>query len=480
MVDADSGILAALFAVFYVCLALVASGHAILSKEDSRAAVAWVGVIWLAPLMGSVLYLMFGINRIRRRAAELRGEMPRVEQGTAVRAYAPEKMNRALAREIRSLARLADRVSRQPLLTGNRLTPLSNGDEAYPRMLEAIAGARQSITLSTYIFSNDSVGRDFARSLGQAVRRGVSVRVLVDAVGLRYSIPSILRHLRRERVPYARFMPTRTPLAMPFMNLRNHRKMLVVDGLLGFSGGMNIAAGHCIETQPRHPIRDLHFAIEGPVVAELQTIFAEDWVFACRERLNGERWFPRPYAPGTTLSRVIPDGPDENLDTLRQIMVGALSVARRHVRIMTPYFLPDATVQDALKTAALRGVTVDVVLPLRNNLPLVDWACRGQLEGLLQWGVRVWYSPGEFDHSKLFTVDGRWCMVGSANWDPRSLRLNFECNLECYESRLTRSMEQLVDQVRARAEPLALDELRSAWLPVRLRNGIARLMSPYL
>ncbi|PAU82064.1 cardiolipin synthase [Halovibrio salipaludis] len=480
MPEADSSILAALFAVFYVSLAIAASGHAILKKEDSRAAVAWVGVIWLAPLMGSLLYLMFGINRIRRRAAELRGEMPRVDQGSAVRAYVPEDMGRELPREMQALARLADRVSRQPLLTGNRLTPLSNGDKAYPRMLEAIASARQSITLSTYIFSNDAVGRDFARSLGQAVRRGVSVRVLVDAVGLRYSIPSIIRHLRRERVPYARFMPTRTPLAMPFMNLRNHRKLLVVDGLLGFSGGMNIAAGNCVESQPRHPIRDLHFAIEGPVVAELQTVFAEDWDFACRERLNGERWFPKPYAPGSTLSRVIPDGPDENLDTLRQVIVGALSVARRHVRVMTPYFLPDATVQDALKTAALRGATVDVVLPLRNNLPMVDWACRGQLEDLLQWGVRVWYSPGDFDHSKLFTVDGRWSMVGSANWDPRSLRLNFECNLECYDARLARSLERMVDQVTARAEPLELAELRNAWLPVRLRNGIAKLMSPYL
>lgn len=480
MAEADSSILAVLFAVFYVSLAIAASGHAILKKEDSRAAVAWVGVIWLAPLMGSLLYLVFGINRIRRRAAELRGEMPRVDQGSAVRAYASKDMGGKWSRELQSLAGLADRVSRQPLLTGNNLTALNNGDEAYPRMLEAIACAHQSITLSTYIFSNDAVGRDFARSLGQAVRRGVSVRVLVDAVGLRYSIPSIIRHLRREGVPYARFMPTRTPLAMPFMNLRNHRKMLVVDGVLGFSGGMNIAAGNCIESRPRHPIRDMHFAIEGPVVAELQAVFAEDWAFACRERLSGERWFPPPYAPGDTLSRVIPDGPDENMDTLRQIIVGALSVARRHVRIMTPYFLPDATVQDALKTAALRGVTVDVVLPLHNNLPMVDWACRAQLEGLLRWGVRVWYSQGEFDHSKLFTVDGSWCMIGSANWDPRSLRLNFECNLECYDPCLTRSLEQLLDRMRARAEPLELAQLRNAWLAVRLRNGIARLMSPYL
>lgn len=480
MTEADGGILAAFFGALYFTAAVVASAHAILRKEDARAAVAWVGVILLMPLVGPLLYLMFGINRIRRRATELRGELPRVGQSAAVRAYAPETLTDYVPESLQPLVRLANHVSREPLLTGNRLTPLINGDEAYPRMLEAIAGAQRSITLSTYIFNNDSVGRDFARSLGQAVRRGVSVRVLVDAVGLRYSMPSIVRQLRRERVPFARFMPSRTPLAMPFMNLRNHRKMMVVDGLLGFTGGMNIAVGNCVESRPRHPIRDLHFTVEGPVVSELQTVFAEDWRFACRERLTGDVWFPLPYAPGTTLSRVIPDGPDENFDTLRQVIVGALSVAREHVRIMTPYFLPDLTVQDALKTAALRGVRVDVLLPVKNNLRLVDWACRGQLESLLKWGVRVWYSPGEFDHSKVFTVDGHWCMVGSANWDPRSLRLNFECNVECYDARLTRNLEGMLDRGRAVSAELTLAGLRADWLPVRLRNGMARLLSPYL
>lgn len=480
MTEADGGILTALLGVLYFIAAVVASGHAILRKEDTRAAVAWVGVILLMPLIGPLLYLMLGINRIRRRATELRGELPREDQSAAVWSYVPGKLDYYLPESLQPLARLVNRVSREPLLTGNRLTPLINGDEAYPRMLEAIAGARRSITLSTYIFNNDAVGRDFARSLGQAVRRGVSVRVLVDAVGLRYSIPSIIRELRRERVPFARFLPSRTPLAMPFMNLRNHRKLMVVDGLLGFTGGMNIAMGNCIESRPRQPIRDMHFAVEGPVVSELQTVFAEDWRFASRERLSGQAWFPEPYAPGTTLSRVIPDGPDENFDALRQVIVGALSVAREHVRIMTPYFLPDLTVQDALKTAALRGVTVDVLLPVKNNLRLVDWACRGQLEGLLTWGVRVWYSPGEFDHSKVFTVDGQWCMVGSANWDPRSLRLNFECNLECYDMRLTRSLEAILDRSRAASEELTLARLQEDWLPVRLRNGMARLLSPYL
>ncbi len=480
MDGAEGGVLAALFGALYIAAAVAASVHTILYKQDSRAAVAWVGVIWLVPLVGPLLYLVFGINRIRRRATELRRDMPRVSQGHAVRVYEPAELEGAVVNDLLPLARLANAVSRQPLLSGNRIIPLVNGDEAYPRMLEAITHAAHSITLSTYIFNNDSVGRDFARALGQAVSRGVAVRVLVDAVGLRYSFPSIVGELKRQRVPFARFMPPRAPLAMPFMNLRNHRKLLVVDGLLGFTGGMNISAGHCVETAPRHPIRDIHFSVEGPTVAEMQTLFAEDWNLASRERLSGSLWFPDPYAPGPTLARVVADGPDENFDTLRQLLVGALSVARHHVRIVTPYFLPDVTLQDALRTAALRGATVDVLLPLKNNLPVVDWACRAQLESLLRWGVRVWYSPGPFDHSKLFTVDGSWSLVGSANWDPRSLLLNFECNLECYDQSFCQRLEFLIDQRLAQAERLSLDDLTTAAWPVRMRNGMARLLSPYL
>ncbi|MDX1588420.1 MAG: phospholipase D-like domain-containing protein [Oleiphilaceae bacterium] len=476
----EGGLMAALVGVLHFSAALATSGHAILSKRDSRAAVAWVGVIWLVPFAGPVLYLLLGINRIRRRAAELRREKPRVNGGETLERFTPPPEQRNLPAGAAALARLVDRVTLQPLLEGNRIRPLKNGDQAYPAMLEAINSARESITLSTYLFANDATGRDFARALGQAVRRGVAVRVLVDAVGMRYSFPTIARHLHRERVPFARFLPTRTPLAMPFMNLRNHRKLLVVDGLVGFTGGMNIAEGNRLTHQPRRPIRDLHFALEGPVVTQLQAVFAEDWAFTTREYLTGPQWFPAPYAPGNSLARVVVDGPDESFDTLRQILVGALSVAEKRVSIMTPYFLPDATLQDALQTAALRGVSVDVLLPERNNLKIVDWACRPHLEELVRWGVRVWYSRGDFDHSKVMTVDGCWALLGSANWDPRSLSLNFECNVECHDARVCAELEAWFDIRLYDSFPLSEEQLRSQWLITRLRNGMARLLSPYL
>jgi cardiolipin synthase len=281
-------------------------------------------------------------------------------------------------------------------------------------------------------------------------------------------------------VPLALFIPTLLPTALPFINLRNHRKMLVVDGRHAFTGGMNIAQGNRLQEKPRSPVRDLHFELEGPIVSELQMVFAEDWAFAGREKLSGPLWFPGPEMVGQTLARVVVDGPDESFDTLRQLLIGALSIATRRVCIMTPYFLPDLTLQDALSTAALRGVQVDVLLPERNNLRMVEWACRAQLDELVRYGVRVWFSPAPFDHSKLLTVDGEWAMLGSANWDQRSLMLNFECNVECYDAELTAKLNQLFDSRLADSRRVSYRELVDQSLWRKLRNGLARLFSPYL
>lgn len=480
LVKVDSNWLAALVGALSFIAAVLTSLHAILRKLDSRAAVAWVGLVWLVPILGPLLYLLLGINRIRRRAEELRGETPSFAGEANLDVFSPRTLAQRVPDELKSLCRLSDRVSRQPLLGGNEVLPLFNGDQAYPRMLSAIEEARVSITLSTYIFNNDKVGCQFAQALGEAVARGVQVRVLIDAVGLRYSLPSIERVLRRKQVPVGLFMPTRVPRAMPFINLRNHRKILVVDGERGFAGGMNIAVGNQLQSQSRHAVQDMHFEWVGPVVSELQAVFAEDWFFARRERLTGSAWFSSPKTPGQTLARVVVDGPDERYDVLRQLLIGALTVAQKRICIMTPYFLPDATLQDTIATTAMRGVQVDVLLPGKNNLALVDWASRITLARLLRWGVRIYFSPPPFDHSKLFTVDDLWCLVGSANWDPRSLALNFECNVECYDRKLTQRLVEHFDQRLAQSWPLTPEDInRQPWF-LHLRNGLARLLTPYL
>ncbi|HNR70937.1 MAG TPA: phospholipase D-like domain-containing protein [Verrucomicrobiota bacterium] len=475
-------------------LAGVASGHAILYKRDSRSAIAWVGFIWLVPLGGAALYFILGINRIRRQAVLLRRGLERYRAHAALPACPPDELPHHLpghTGHLNMLARVVNGVVARPLLPGNRIEPLLDGDEAYPAMLEAIRQARRTVAFYTYIFDRDAAGLAFARALGEATRRGVEVRVLIDAAGTRYSWPTILRALRREGVRFARFLPSLALWHLMAVNLRTHRKILVADGRLGFTGGMNIRAGHCLKgfgggagdgpaRPPRHPVRDIHFRVRGPVVAQLQEVFVDDWLFTTGELLRGEDWFPHPEPAGPVLARGVPDGPDEDFEKLRWTLLGALAIARYAVRIVTPYFLPDPALISALNVAAKRGVRVDIILPAKNNLPFVGWASRAMWWQVLEHGCHIWLTPPPFDHTKLMLVDGCWVLLGSANWDPRSLRLNFEYNLECYDAELARRLEEIVAARIATARPVTLADVDARSLPIRLRDGLARLFTPYL
>jgi cardiolipin synthase len=224
---------------------------------------------------------------------------------------------------------------------------------------------------------------------------------------------------------------------------------------------------------------DLHVAVEGPVVEQLETTFLQDWCFATGERGNPRRG--RPAAPtGPVWCRGISAGPDEDFEKLYWIVLGALSAARTHLRIMTPYFIPDRALVSGLGTAALRGIRVDVVLPRHNNLPYVDWAMRAFLWEVLRYGVRVYFQPAPFVHSKLVLVDDGYALVGSANLDPRSLRLNFEFNLEIYDEATAGQLARHFDEVRARSHEVTLAEMDGRRLPERLRDAAAKLLSPYL
>jgi len=365
-------------------------------------------------------------------------------------------------------------------LTGNRIRPLVNGEEAYPAMIKAIDEATTSLALSTYIFDNDKAGTLFVEALDRAVKRGVDVRVLVDSVGGRYSFPRMLSRLNRRGIQTAEFLHSFIPWRMAYLNLRNHRKIMVADGRIGFTGGMNIRAGHLVETAGKAGIQDLHFKVEGPIVEQLMQVFVEDWGFATGEELLGPSWFPGCPFVGKGSARGVKAGPDEDFDRLRWVLMAAIANAKESVRIITPYFLPEDVTQSALNLAAMSGVDVDVLVPERNNLRLVQWASNGQLSYLLERGVRVWQTPPPFDHTKLMLVDDRWAFIGSANWDPRSLFLNFEFNLECYDPELVKELSLFFEDKKGRASPLTLGMLKDRPLPIRLRDGVVRMMSPYL
>jgi len=243
---------------------------------------------------------------------------------------------------------------------------------------------------------------------------------------------------------------------------------------------MNIREGHDLTLNVRHPVQDMHFQVEGPVVAQLQDHFAGDWHFCTREEIKGDAWFPRHEPVGSVPARGIASGPDDDFEKMKMTYLGALTCARERVRIITPYFLPDTALIAALGAAALRGVQVDILLPVRNNLRLVQWASMAMLDQVLEHGCRVWQNPEPFDHTKLLVVDGAWVLLGSANWDPRSLELNFEFDLECYDTGLAGQLEAVIVDKLNRARAVTLDALARRSLPVRLRDGIAWLFTPYL
>jgi cardiolipin synthase len=470
------------WAIINTGLAIWASCHVVLTKRDNRSALGWVGIIWLTPICGPLIYLVFGVNRIHRKARKLmryqeKPATPPLEYCT------DEDLHRELGDDYDRLSPLVSYVDKStsvPLLDGNRLTPLAKGDEAYGEMLAAIDGANKSVSLQTYIFDNDEAGRKFVHALSSAKDRGVEVRVLIDDVGTRYTWPSIKGHLRGAGIPFDTFLPTLIPWKLQYTNLRNHRKIMIVDGRIGFTGGMNIRQG-CYESNPgKYPLHDLHFKVEGPVVTHLQETFADDWEFCTDEKLTGDAWFPVVPQIGTCLARGIEDGPDLDYDKIRLTILGAIGCASRSLNIITPYFLPDQPLISALNVAAMRGVDVNIILPQKNNLRLVQWASTAQLWQVLQRGCKVWLTQPPFDHTKLMVVDDVWSFIGSANWDSRSLRLNFEFNVECYDRKLAAQLNEIVRSKLKNSRQTSLEEVDSRSIPIRLRDGIARLALPYL
>jgi len=470
----------AFLATQLIAVALTAT-HIVLSNRDVPSTVGWTGLVLLTPLLGLLLYWVFGVNRIQRKAHRLR---PGTSAQSEAASVAAERRAHLLLQErsawLAPLGHLGDELTGAALESGNRVTPLCNGDAAYPVMLAAIDAARSSVALSTYIFDNDAAGALFIDALERAQRRGVVVRVLIDGVGQRYSRPPTPKLLRRRGVRTAVFLESFIPIRNPYLNLRNHRKILVVDGRVGFTGGLNIRAGCLLEQRPASPVQDLHFRVEGPVVRELVASFGLDWAFTTGEQLGGDPWYPVLESTGKVLARSVADGPDEDFDVIRRLFLGALAAARHRVRIVTPYFLPDQTLMTALNVTALRGVDVQILLPDKSNLRFVQWAMAAEAAQILEGGARIFRTRAPFDHTKLMLVDDIWCCVGSANWDPRSLRLNFELNLECYDRALAARLNGLVEQKLATASELHRSDIQRRPLAIRLRNGFARLLTPYL
>jgi cardiolipin synthase len=463
-------------------LGSTAAGHALLFKRDSKAALGWITVCLLFPFLGPFLYFLFGINRIRTRARKLHDLFSfQFDTGfeSADQDQRPFVSDFGIQPQLLEIVRISSAVTRWPIVGGNTIKLLCNGEQAYPEMLEAIDTAQTSLFLSTYIFETDKTGRQFIAALTRAHGRGVDVRVIIDGVGEWYSFPWAGTLLRRKGIPTARFLPPSLFPPSVHINLRNHRKILVSDGKIGFIGGMNIGDRHLAEPRGKaNHLKDIHFRLTGPVVNQIENAYFSDWSFCTGDPVPQ---YTPPLSPaGKTLCRTVVDGPNEHHGMLSTILFGAVSTAQHRIWIMTPYFLPSRELIAAFQNAALKGVEVNILLPGKNNLPYMQWATSKMLWELLEKGVRIFYQPPPFVHSKLLIIDDHYAQIGSANIDPRSLRLNFELAVEIYDHTVTEILAPYFQENLARSREISLKEVDSRSIPVRARDALVWLFSPYL
>ncbi|MBN1548006.1 MAG: PLDc N-terminal domain-containing protein [Syntrophaceae bacterium] len=480
--DTTTALATALMTLF----GIMTAGHAMITKRDAKGAFGWIAVCLVFPFVGPFIYYVFGINRVQRRAKKLYYGLPlsvyreRFEGEDGLISPVPSvEMPASFVPQ----ARISDRVARRSVCPGNSITLLHNGEEAYPAMLDAIDQARFTVFLTTYIFEVDKTGDRFVAALERAHQRGVMVRILIDGVGeMSWGRLTRLasRRLRRKGLSVARFIP---PTLIPptlYINLRNHRKILVIDGETAFTGGMNIGDHHLVGkgSLPDRQTTDIHFLILGPVARQIEQVFMEDWFFTTGETLTALSSLPK--EAGSSFCRVISDGPDEQMGKLYMILSGVISSAQHSIRIMTPYFLPPRGILTALQTAIVRGVHVEIILPEKNDVQFVHWATRNMLWELLEYEAAIYYQPAPFAHTKLILVDDHYVQAGSANIDSRSLRLNFELNVEIYDQNLASELKTYFESLRSRCRRITLQELDGRSLLQRLRDAFAWLFSSYL
>jgi len=442
----------------HVVLGLLLTYDILMHKHRPVSAVLWLGIAWLFPYAGAFLYLTFGKDRINRstraRAA--------TEALVAQRAMAHPTAERLLASNERSEARYAghpaerilratDRVSSSTwLVPGNRVTLLIDGDQFYPQLLAAIDGAQDSVHLQTFIYARDEFGWELLDRLKAKAREGVSVRLLYDRFGsseaffTRMFKAAIADGVQARSISQANVLKGRFQI-----NLRNHRKVAVIDGSTAFVGGINIASENVGKYTNGAPIRDYHTRVEGPAVADLQLQFLKDWYYATREPLTSmlqSSMFPRLPDSGSAMVKVLPGGPVRSGGSLDDAYFTAITAAEHTLRITTPYFVPDEPIVEAIRSAALKGVAVDLVVPRKNNHWYTGAAARALYGPLLSVGVRIHERNPPFMHAKALVVDDHVSIIGSANLDYRSLHLNFETNVQVVDSEFTRTLTQQIDR----------------------------------
>ncbi len=473
--------LIALFSLAWLLwIALVAVGL-ILERRSPAATLAWLLALLFMPYFGFLVYLLFGPRRLHRRRRRYGRARERLIQSTRDlrpdQAIPPHFPGAGLERQ---LALLLERVGQGAPTPAIAVTPLETGDVCFEAIEASIAAATHHIHLEYYLWTPDRIGTRLRDRLVDQARAGVRIRLLLDAIGSDRANRHFLQPLRDAGVQVAWFNPIGPRrLRLRYVNFRTHRKIVVCDGRIGFTGGINVSDAHSHIQQGPDAWRDLHLRIEGEPVHRLQFIFLEDWYFVTGQEPLEPEFFPHFAEAAGPWLQVVESGPDNDRHAIAKLYFAAIAGAQRQILLATPYFVPSEALTAALITAALRGVVVRVLVPKRSDSRLVSTAARSYYDELVGAGVTIHEYGPPMLHAKLLVVDERIAAVGSANFDNRSLALNFEAMAVLYDAGLAGQLARSF-AVDLRHANRYVKPGRRATLGQRLGESTARLLSPLL
>ena len=481
--------------IHFICFCLVCL-HCLSHRREATSTLLWIFCSFFFPVIGPLLYITLGVDRLPQKAFK---KKVRNDQLRQAREECTDALPLAYWRAVnadsaacdksdepeKSICAITGAVSDEfPLLNDNQIKSLVTGDELYPRMLKAIDNAKHHIHLQSFIIRNDKTGKIFMEHLAAKARQGIKVRLLYDRFGSTYAVLSgFFRHYRKVPNMQIAGWTQVNPLKRQFqLNLRNHRKTLIIDGTHAFLGGINLHDENCTKGNIP-PIRDYHFELKGPVVQEVQYAFLRDWYFMTEEDpaiILQPVYFPAGEGHGNVKAGVVCGGPTHELQTIADLFFMAITRAQKQVLIVTPYFVPPPDILRALRSAAIRGVDVRLIVPQNNNHFYAGWAGRALYEELLHAGVRIFERTGPFIHAKAMLVDDEIAFVGSANWDDRSFRLNYEIIMTVINESFANELKRIILDDEAMSIEIRLESWvrRPYWH--RLAENACSLLSPIL
>ena len=469
----------------YAVTALLTVFLIILENRSPEKTVSWTLVIILLPLAGFVLYLFFGRNFRKQKifSGKELADLLQIESLSEKQLLDLSKKRfseNARVKDKMSLIRLLINNNKALLTEKNKLTVLNNGKEKFPAVMEALSAAKDHIHLEYYIIENDKIGNRIKDILIEKAKSGVEVRVIYDDVGSRNLSKRYIVSLAEAGVEIYPFMPVLFPQLTTKMNYRNHRKVIIVDGKVGFIGGMNIADRYLEGDEELGIWRDTQLKIEGEAVQSLQVVFLTDWHFASGKMISDSKYFPESEIEYIKPVQIASSGPDSDWASIMQVYFAAIAAAKEYIYIVTPYFMPNESVLTALKTAALGGADVRILLPGKSDVRVVYWGTKSYVEELLEAGIKVYFYQKGFVHSKIMVVDDIFCSIGTANMDLRSFHENFEINALVYDSEVATMLKSQFFKDLEKSKEVLFTEFSQRPLFEKFKESIARLFSPLL